>query len=221
MGIITYFAKEIAKDIALNTTLGVAGTIGMKIESATEKKNARKKEKLFNERKKNKHLLICPSGVQRTLITNAVKQKSYTISDEEKVKCVVCRYLKEKRDVIEVKTVDSKDSFLKIYEVKSSNSQIEKQYEVIIDNQKYAYIAVSTLNSSCKMMISTGDTWNIDRKDEKEYEIEHMTKVVGHCRTNKLHITACGMLVDFIPSEETINILCMTLCFYIATDRMI
>lgn len=200
MGILTYIAKEVAKDVALDATIGVAGAIGSTIEKASEKKEKHTKEKLMKGRKKNNHLLISFSSNEESFL-GKIKARKYIVEDELGIRFVVRESLKQDSlGLVEIRDSSDKSTIASFREVQGRIDT--KQFDVFEYENFVGNILVTMDGTLCKYTLETGESWQVVRKNDKEFKIVHLGKEVGHCKVDNLKLKKSAVMMDYVEGEN-------------------
>ncbi len=217
MGLISFLVEEVAKDIAFNATVGIAGTIAGGVEKASEKRDEKRKGKLLKTKKHQNSFLISHTNDDLSFFLSKTKARYYEVRVGDTVVYSIKRVLqKDGNSMVEIRDSDGKTPLGLINEVVQQKIPIEKAF-IISEGQSEVGRVYTNEQMPYRYVDTEQNSWDLIQND-KEYLISKTGKTVARCKNNGLKLRKNSLFVTYNEKQPPDAMLYLSLCLFLSLD---
>lgn len=219
MGIISSLITEVAKDIALDVSLGTAAAVVDGVDKITDKRDAKKREKLLKTKKNEKSFIISFDEDEKSFWLNKTKARHYVYQDGEFIKYRIKRVVKtEGTSLVEIRTGDGKVVLSAMNEIIKKGIPVEHIYLISSNNTEIGRVFANA-DAPYRYVSSAGDAWDMIQND-KEFIVSKAGKAVANCKNHGLKLKKNSIAVTYNENEPEEVIFYLSLCLFFMLDKI-
>ncbi len=219
MGLISYLVEEVAKDIVLPTTLGIASTVCNGAIEFLNKYDEKRKVKLLKTKKHERSFLISFMQEDKAFLTSRIKARYYEVRVGEAVVYTIKRVIqKDGSSTVEIRTSDEKIVLGLINERVIKKVPLVRVF-VISESQEEVGKVFAKDQVPYKYQDMSGSTWDM-AQNGKEFLISKAGKVVAKCKNQGLKLRDNAIIVTYNETQPPEAMLYLSLCLFFVLDSI-
>ncbi|MCR5776268.1 MAG: hypothetical protein K6G84_02495 [Lachnospiraceae bacterium] len=218
MGLLKYFTKELAKEVAWNATFNIGAALSNISKEKALKKDDIQKQKVLKTKKYENSFLISLDEDDKTFFGGKLKARYYKIQVGELIVYRIKRMPKDAlTSVVEVYAYEG-TPIAGINEFMIQDDPVERVFIVSENSVEMSRIYANGV-VAYRYVSTDGDSWEL-MDNENEYLISNSGVVVARCSYQGLGLMKKSLVVKYNLEQPEDAMIYLAMCLFFVIDKI-